>query len=134
MTKPKDDLSRVWLALPADGVMKAETVYGWITDKHIQDWRDEGAVDDYGDPLVYAEYVPAAELIAARAKIAALEEFERAGWRTTDAMAEALGPFAAMADQVDRWQDGTDPTFDGAFNADDLRRARSVLASYGGAA
>ena len=39
---------------------------------------------------------------------------------------EALKPFAKMADEVDEWQKGSGD-FEGSFNADDLRRARTAL-------
>lgn len=42
--------------------------------------------------------------------------------------AEALEPFARMADQVDKWAAGTDPNHEAAFDANDLRRARAVRA------
>lgn len=43
-----------------------------------------------------------------------------------------LEPFAKMADQVDEWQKGKDPNFSGHFDANDLRRARSLTAAKGG--
>ncbi len=45
------------------------------------------------------------------------------------ALREALVPFAKMADQVDEWRKGTGH-FEGAFDANDLRRAREILATF----
>ena len=48
---------RIWVALPGDGVMKDETMYGWCLERQLQEWKDEGVDPDIG-PVVYVEYQP----------------------------------------------------------------------------
>ena len=36
---------RIWAAMPADGIMKPETMYGWTTEDHVDEWRDNHLAD-----------------------------------------------------------------------------------------
>ena len=68
-------LERIWAAMPSDGVMKPETMYGWTTSDQIDEWRNESDnTSDNGDLLVYFEYIRAdvaADMVAAALREAA---------------------------------------------------------------
>ena len=68
-------LERIWAAMPSDGVMKPETMYGWTTSDQIDEWRNESDnTSDNGDLLVYFEYIRAdvaADMVATALREAA---------------------------------------------------------------
>lgn len=56
MTAPR----RIWAAMPLDGVMKSETLYGWTTAEHLPEWQAENEAEiELGcdDPLNYVTYI-----------------------------------------------------------------------------
>lgn len=51
---------RIWAAMPLDGQMKPETLYGWTTAENLPEWQSENEAEiELGcdDPLVYAPYI-----------------------------------------------------------------------------
>ncbi len=70
-------MERIWAAMPADGVMKPETVYGWTTAEHLEEWWVDHIADletnPEAEPLIFTQMVRADVHAALQDRVARLE-------------------------------------------------------------